>query len=186
MGSPGEDNLLKNMKWKWESKEEAETWLPVSTWFNWWPLVVFQKRIHLSAVPPPDARRPFWWGDHAMALTAAVCSVSFKIGCWECWFHTRSWKSIKQLVLHNQAIGHWNWYKGHAITITWLSFPPEASSLSSWDHFKPHTYNEEKGIDRLPLVILYMPVPSISKNSQFNFKVLGIQVMVAEQINYSM
>jgi len=52
----------------------------VSILFNWWPLVVFQKRIHRSAVPPPDARRPVWWGDQAMALTAAVCSVSLKAG----------------------------------------------------------------------------------------------------------
>ena len=70
--------------------KRTTTWLPVSMLFSWWPFVVFQKRIHLSAVPPPDARRPLWWGDQEMALTAAVCSVSLKAGCWECWFQTNS------------------------------------------------------------------------------------------------
>ena len=57
------------------------TWLPVSMLFSWWQFVLFQKRTHLSAVPPPDARRLLWWGDQAMVLTAAVCSVSLKAGC---------------------------------------------------------------------------------------------------------
>ena len=35
---------------------------------------VFQKRMQRSAVPPPEARSPFWCGDHASALTAAVWS----------------------------------------------------------------------------------------------------------------
>jgi len=65
----------------YRNQREKITWLPVSTLFNWWPFVVFQKRIHRSAVPPPDARRPLWWGDQAMALTAAVCSVNLKAGC---------------------------------------------------------------------------------------------------------
>lgn len=68
-----------------------QTWLPVSTLFNWFPLVVFQKRMHLSAVPPPDARSPVWWGDQAIAFTAAVCSVNFRIGCCDCWFQTKSY-----------------------------------------------------------------------------------------------
>jgi hypothetical protein len=34
----------------------------------------FQKRIFRSAVPPPEARIPRWWGDQEMALTAAVCA----------------------------------------------------------------------------------------------------------------
>lgn len=88
-----------------------QTWLPVSTWFSWFPLAVFQNRMQRSAVPPPETRRLLWWGDHAIAFTAAVCSVSFRTGCVECWFQTNSW----------------------------LSFPPDASSRSSWDHLSPHT-----------------------------------------------
>lgn len=33
-------------------------WLPVSIELRRFPLAVFQNLIHLSAVPPPDARRP--------------------------------------------------------------------------------------------------------------------------------
>ena len=33
---------------------------------------VFQNLMQRSAVPPPLARRPRWWGLHAMALTAAL------------------------------------------------------------------------------------------------------------------
>ena len=35
------------------------------------PVVVFQKRILRSAVPPPDARVFDWNGHHASAFTAA-------------------------------------------------------------------------------------------------------------------
>ena len=68
--------------------------------------------MHLSAVPPPDARSPCWCGDHAIALTAAVCSVNRNTGCCDRWFHTNNW----------------------------LSFPPEASSRSSCDHLSPQTW----------------------------------------------
>ena len=37
-----------------------QTWLPVSTAWSAVFVEVFQKRIHLSAVPPPDAKRPCW------------------------------------------------------------------------------------------------------------------------------
>ncbi len=74
-------------------------------------VVVFQKRMHLSAVPPPDASRPCWCGDQAMALTAAVWSENFSTGVLDCWFQMYSW----------------------------LSLPPDASCLSSGDHFSPHT-----------------------------------------------
>lgn len=37
-------------------------------------VLVFQNLMHLSAVPPPEARRPFWWGDQPMAFTAAEWS----------------------------------------------------------------------------------------------------------------
>lgn len=37
---------------------------------------VFQNRMHRSAVPPPLLSRPCWWGDQAIAFTAAVCSLN--------------------------------------------------------------------------------------------------------------
>jgi hypothetical protein len=67
------------------------TWLPVSTQLKCAFVVVFQNRMHLSAVPPPDASSPWRWGDQAIALTAAVCSVYFSTGCTECGFQTKSW-----------------------------------------------------------------------------------------------
>ena len=72
---------------------------------------MFQKRMHRSAVPPPDASRPCWCGDHAMAFTAAVWSENFSTGLGDCWVQMYSW----------------------------LSFPPEAICRSSGDHFSPHT-----------------------------------------------
>lgn len=44
---------------------------------------MFQKRMQRSAVPPPEASSPFWWGDQAMAFTAAVCSLKRSRGCVE-------------------------------------------------------------------------------------------------------
>lgn len=120
------------------SLQGKKTWLPVSTLSNWWPFAVFQKRMHRSAVPPPDARRPLWCGDQAMALTAAVCSVSLNTGCCECWFHTKS--CSKEAIILNDQIKERNLL--HRMVIcrsTWLSFPPEASSLSSFDHLSPQT-----------------------------------------------
>ena len=43
-------------------------------------VAVFQKRMQRSAVPPPLASRPCWWGDHAIALTAAVWSLNLQHG----------------------------------------------------------------------------------------------------------
>lgn len=51
------------------------TWDPVSVLCRAWPVSVFQKRRQRSAVPPPDASSPCWWGDQAMALTAARWSL---------------------------------------------------------------------------------------------------------------
>ena len=36
------------------------------------PVSVFQNLMYLSAVPPPEAKRPWWCGDQAMAFTAAT------------------------------------------------------------------------------------------------------------------
>lgn len=73
---------------------------------------VFQNLMHLSAVPPPEAKRPFWWGLHPIALTAAVCSENLTRGCSP-------------------------FYRLHTINL--LSLPPDASCVSSNDHLKPHT-----------------------------------------------
>lgn len=66
------------------------TWEPVSIHCKGWEVRVFQNRMHRSAVPPPDARRPCWWGDQAMAFTAARCSVYCCTGPELELFHTRS------------------------------------------------------------------------------------------------
>lgn len=67
--------------------------------------------MHLSAVPPPVAKRPFWFGFHAIAFTAAWCSLNFAWALSECWFQI----------------------------ISLLSFPPLASCWPSKDHLRPHT-----------------------------------------------
>mmetsp|Transcript_11178 Transcript_11178/g.38072 ORF Transcript_11178/g.38072 Transcript_11178/m.38072 type:complete len:221 (+) Transcript_11178:472-1134(+) len=87
------------------------TWEPVSTQLSAALVCVFQNRMQRSAVPPPDASRPFWCGDHAIAFTAAVCSLKRSTGLVECGCQTKSL----------------------------LSLPPEASCRPSWDHLRPHT-----------------------------------------------
>lgn len=62
--------------------------MPVSTADSAEAVAVFQKRMQRSAVPPPLASRPCWWGDHAIALTAAVWSPNFMVGAVECSPHT--------------------------------------------------------------------------------------------------
>ena len=44
---------------------------PVSIQLRAVLVAVFQKRMQRSAVPPPEASRPCWWGDHAMACNRA-------------------------------------------------------------------------------------------------------------------
>lgn len=68
-----------------------QTWEPVSVHCRGWPVSVFQKRMQRSAVPPPEASRPCWWGDQAMAFTAAKCSVYCCTGRTLEWFHTSSY-----------------------------------------------------------------------------------------------
>ena len=85
--------------------------LPVSMQFSAVLVAEFQKRMQRSAVPPPDAKRPCWCGDHAMAFTAALWSLNLMIGEVEFRFQMYSW----------------------------LSLPPLATSLSSGDHLSPHT-----------------------------------------------
>ena len=63
-----------------------QTYDPVSTAWSGWSVWVFQKRMWRSAVPPPVAKRPFWWGDQPIAFTAAVCSWNFTTGLLECKF----------------------------------------------------------------------------------------------------
>ena len=58
----------------------AQTCECVSTALTNAPLLVFQKRIMRSAVPPPEASRFFCHGHHARALTAAWCWSKLKTG----------------------------------------------------------------------------------------------------------
>ena len=80
-------------------------------WDSVAPLVVFQKRMRQSAIPPPLASRPCWWGDQAMALTAAVWSLNLRLGAVERKLQTQSL----------------------------LSLPPLASSRPLGDQRSPHT-----------------------------------------------
>ena len=48
------------VKW-WRSNNSCNSWE--------------ENLMYLSAVPPPLARSPWWWGDQAIAFTAARCSV---------------------------------------------------------------------------------------------------------------
>ncbi len=88
-----------------------QTWEPVSTAWRGCNVCVFQKRMWRSAVPPPVASRPFWWGDHPIAFTAAVCS----------------WNLTRGLLERRFQI------------ISLLSLPPDASYWLSNDHLRPHT-----------------------------------------------
>lgn len=123
-----------------------QTWEPVSVHCSGWPVRVFQKRMQRSAVPPPEARRPCWWGDQAMAFTAAKCSVYCCTGRTLEWFHTSSyrqweWRGIERIkfvmyygnVILTQMCSWQNCF------YTLLSFPPEASSWWSVLHLSPQT-----------------------------------------------
>ncbi len=67
-----------------------QTCEPVSIHCSGCAVRVFQKRMQRSAVPPPEASSPCWWGDQAMAFTAARCSVYCCIGNTLEWFQTNS------------------------------------------------------------------------------------------------
>jgi hypothetical protein len=84
---------------------------PVSMVLSFVVVAVFQNRMHRSAVPPPDASKPCWCGDQAMALTAAEWSENFMAG----------------VLLFNDQMH------------SWLSLPPDASWRLSGDHLSPHT-----------------------------------------------
>ena len=89
-----------------------QTWLPVSTQCIGLQVRVFQNLMHLSAVPPPLHIVPCWWGDQAMAFTAATWSVNFTRG-------------LVGFVLFQ--------------IISLLSLPPEANYCSSGLHLRPQT-----------------------------------------------
>lgn len=89
-----------------------QTYEPVSIALISCICVVFQNLMHLSAVPPPLARRPCWCGDHVIALTAARWLENLPAG--------------SKLLWTDQ-------------TYSLLSLPPEASYCSSKDHLSPHT-----------------------------------------------
>ena len=48
-----------------------QTCEPVSNDFTQVFVNTFQNLIHLSAVPPPETNKLCWWGDQAIAFTAA-------------------------------------------------------------------------------------------------------------------
>lgn len=68
--------------------------------------------MHLSAVPPPLHIVPCWWGDQAIAFTAATC-----------WLNLTNGLALFVLL--------------HIINL--LSLPPEASCCSSGLHLSPQT-----------------------------------------------
>lgn len=82
-------------------KSKLHTYEPVSILWISCMVWVSQNLIHLSAVPPPDASRPFWSGDQAIALTAAL------------WLWNLPTGSL------------WLWDGDQTNSL--LSFPPEAS-----------------------------------------------------------
>lgn len=117
-----------------------QTWDPVSMHCSGCEVKVFQNRIQRSAVPPPEASRPCWWGDQAMALTAARWSMYVCTGVSDEWFHTSSWNNSR--LCQKKHVTFWHWesvtYNGDR-NFTVLSLPPEASSWWSVLHFRPHT-----------------------------------------------
>lgn len=86
-------------------------WDPVSYEQIIYPVNTFLILIIRSAVPPPVANKPCWWGDQAIALTAALWSLNLLMACP---------------------------FKFHTMTL--LSFPPDAKYWSSFDHFNPQIY----------------------------------------------
>jgi len=92
------------------AKMRLQTYDPVSMQSVIFKVSVFQRRIDLSAVPPPEASHPCWWGLQAIAFTAALWAENF-------------FKGVSLL------------WADHRIIL--LSFPPEASYCWSGLHFKP-------------------------------------------------
>lgn len=82
---------------------------PVSIFLMHLDSAVFHIRMCLSVLPPPVAKIEVWWGDHAKALTAAVCYVKR-------WY-------MRLFLISNKEI--------------MLSFPPEAIIFPSNDHLTP-------------------------------------------------
>lgn len=89
-----------------------QTCEPTFKHFVYSPFIEFQNLMVLSAVPPPETKRPCWWGDQARAFTAAECFNRLKTGAFECGDHM----------------------------LSLLSLPPEASCCWSKDHLRPQTY----------------------------------------------
>ena len=86
--------------------------------FVQYPICVFQNLIHRSAVPPPEARRLFWKGDHARAFTAAWWPSNLNKGIVA---------SLDEVVA---ATSH---------MFNRLSLPPLASCWPECDHLRPQT-----------------------------------------------
>lgn len=100
-------------------------------------VVVFQKWMHLSAVPPPEARSPCMCGDHAIAFTAAVCSLYFNTGWVECWFQTNSCVQQKRhLALYVEVLeGNYIEEKNkHIPDYHFHRMPIHGYHKTTWDH----------------------------------------------------
>ena len=99
-------------------KTRLQTCDSVGRQLNSVPCKVFQKRMHLSAVPPPLTRSPRWCGDQANALTAALCWANLNWGS----------RAFVQPICY---------LADHIISL--LSLPPLASCESSKEYFSPQT-----------------------------------------------
>lgn len=143
---------MKVLRWLTSSlvcldQARLQTWDPVSVHCRGWPVSVFQKRMQRSAVPPPEASRPCWWGDQAMAFTAAKCSVYCCTGRTLEWFHTSSYSRAagqhqgrSKERLHSGLWREESRNRGGTSRLhTLLSFPPEASNWWSVLHLRPQT-----------------------------------------------
>lgn len=90
-------------------------------------------------MPPPDASSPCWWGDQAIAFTAARWSLYCCTGRRLELFHTSS--------CGNQGGGlnmiftdyRGRFWREDSNRLTLLSLPPDARCWWSGDHFRPHT-----------------------------------------------
>ena len=66
----------------------------------------FQKRMQRSAVPPPDASRPCWWGDHAIACSVLFTNITYteQVDCVLAGgLHTSRWAVYKGMHRVHQA-----------------------------------------------------------------------------------
>ena len=113
---------------------KAHTWESVCTEFRRDPVSVFQNLMHWSLDPPPEAKRDFYQGHQAKALTAALWSLKQYLGYYTFEFNMFRekglllplWKGFLILELMSQIQSK-------------LSFPPLANYYPSGLHLSPQT-----------------------------------------------